>query len=365
MRFLFLVLVMFSESVLAGTLVFGPGVHNLAKPVVINTDNTYIELQPGAVLRGVDPIVIIKGPVTNVGISGGGTLEGGVLAYGSLGNISLQDFNITLAGNAIQIVGESGGCHNLRVTGMNVYNVGEGVLFRNCQDFYIYNNTISDMWDQDGIEPVNSQRGIISNNRVTNPGTNNSAIDVFVNKSTYPGELAEISSVTITNNILTRTTPGFYASGVNIEGNVIGVSLRGNQITGTYGNGIRLIGKPHNITITDNVFRDINVGMSVDGGENIIISDSQFTNIYKWSIVTGVQTAPPIFILNNNFSGDATHIAGSSNVTIDGNTFSGQGWAIANGTNPAMSVTNNEFLGPYSISKPTASNLFKINNIGE
>ena len=40
MRFLFLVLVMFSESVLAGTLVFGPGVHNLAKPVVINTDNS-------------------------------------------------------------------------------------------------------------------------------------------------------------------------------------------------------------------------------------------------------------------------------------------------------------------------------------
>jgi hypothetical protein len=365
MRFLFIALLMLTESVLAGTLVFGPGVHYRTKPIVINTSNTFIDLQPGAVLRGVDPIVIIKGPVTNIGISGGGTLEGGVISYGSVTNISLQNFSITLAENAVFIAAQSGGCRDLRITGMNIYNVGEGIVFRNCQSFLIDNNTISDMWAQDGIEPINSQRGIISNNRITNPGTNNSAIDVFVNKSTLPGELAEVSSLTISNNILTRTTPGFYASGINIQGNVVGANLRGNQIIGTFGNGIRLLEKPHNITITDNIFRDINVGISVEGGENLIITNSQFTNVYKYSIATGTQIGPPVFVLNNKFSGNAIHIVANTSVTADANTFTGMGWAILNGWNTVMNVTNNEFLGPYSISNPSAPNLFKINNIGE
>jgi hypothetical protein len=365
MQYLLIALLLFTQSALAETIVYGPWVHRLNKPIVINKDNTYIELQPGAVLRGVDPIVKIKGPVSNVGISGGGTLEGGVTVDGGVTNISLQNFNITLAENAIIIFGQSGGCRNLQITGLNIYNVGEGIVFRNCQDFSILNNTISDMWEQDGIEPINSQRGIISNNRITNPGTNNSAIDVFVNKTTTPGELAEVSSLTISNNILTRTTPGFYASGINIHGNVVGANLRGNQIIGTFGNGIRLIEKPQNITITDNILRDINVGISVEGGENLIITNNQFTNIYKWSIVTGAQIAPPVFVLNNKFSGNAIHIVANTSVTADANTFSGAGWAILNSSNPVMNVTNNEFLGPYSISKPNASNLFKINNIGE
>jgi hypothetical protein len=362
MRILVAALLLFSESVSAETLVFGAGVHNLSKPVVINANDTSVEIQPGAILRGVDPIISIKGPVNNIRIHGGGTLEGGVHASGGVTNVLLEDFIVTLATNAVLIKGHMGGCKNLRITGLTIHNVGEGVVFRNCQDFFVFNNTISDMWAQDGIEPVNSQRGMISNNRVTNPGTNNSAIDVFVNYSTVPGELAEVSSVTISNNILTRTTPGFYASGINIDGNVVGANLRGNQIIGTYAWGIRLLKNPRNISITDHVFRNLNAGVAVGVVESLVIADSHFIDIARWSIITGTQMGPPAIVVNNQFSGDANHIVANASVAVDANTFSGIGWAIVNTANPVAIVTNNNFSGPNTIYKPDASNLFMENN---
>lgn len=362
---LIIALLMFTQSVLAETLVFGPGGHYLTAPVVIDTDNTYIKLQPGAVLWGVDPIIKIKGPVANIGVYGTGMLEGGITVSGGVTNLSLENITITRANQAILVWGQIGGCQNLRITGLTIHDVGEGILFRNCQDFYISNNTVSDMWAQDGIEPINSQRGIISNNRITNPGTANSAIDLFVNKSTVPGELAEISSVTISNNILTRTTPGFLGSGINIHGNVVGVNLRNNQIVGTFSRGIKLIDNPRNISITDHIFRDVDVGISVNQCENLIITNSQFIDNVTWSIVTGNQIGASVIVVNNLFSGDAVHIAGNMSATIDANFFKGKKWAISNGMNPVLNVTNNNFRGPKSISNINASNLFTSDNKGE
>lgn len=362
---LILTLLMFTQSVLAETLVFGPGDHYLKKPIVIKTDNTYIELQPGAVLWGVDPIVIIRGPVANIGIYGTGTLEGGITAHSGVTNLSLDNFTITDAENAVLVWGQTGGCKDLRIAGLTVQNVGEGILFRNCQDFNILNNTVTDMWAQDGIEPINSQRGIISNNTITNPGPANSAIDMFINKSTVQGELAEISSVTVSNNILTRNIPGFSGSGINIHGNVSGVNLRNNEINGSFSRGIKLIDSPRNISITDHIIRDADVGISINQGENLIITNSQFIDNVTWSIVTGNQIGPAIILVNNMFSGNAVHVAGSMSATIDANIFDGADWAISNGTNPVLNVTNNDFRGPKSISKINRSNLFTSNNINQ
>ena len=362
---LILALLMFTQSVSAETIVFGPGNHHLTAPLVIDTDNTYIELKSGAVLWGVDPIITIKGPVTNIGVYGTGTLEGGVTAQGGVTNLSLEDITITNAEYAVLVWGQFGGCRDLRITGLTVQNVGEGILFRNCQNFNISNNTVTDMWAQDGIEPINSQKGIISNNTITNPGPANSAIDLFVNKNTVPGELAEISSVTISNNILTRTTPGFLGSGINLHGNTTGIILRNNQIVGTFSRGIKLIENPRNISITDHIFRDVDVGISVNQSENLIITESRFINNVTWSIVTGNQIDASVIVVSNRFSGNAVHIAGSMSASIDANIFFGNGWAINNGTNPVLNVTNNEFRGPRSISKINASNLFKSGNTGE
>lgn len=361
---LLIALLTFTQSVLAETLVFGPGVYDLTTPVVIDADNSYIELQPGAVLRGVDPIIIINGPVKNIGVYGHGTLEGGVRTIGAVINLSLENFTITLATNAVLIDGQ-GSCQDLRITGLTIHDVGEGIVFRNCQDFSITNNTIRDMWAQDGIEPANSQRGVISNNRVMNPGPGNAAIDVFVNTATSPGELAEVSSVTISNNILTRTIPGFLTSGIDINGNVVGVTLQGNQIVGTFKNGIRLLKGSRDISISDHIFRGLRTGISLVQCENLKITDSQFIDITKWSIVTGTDIKGPVIIQGNLFSGDAQHFAGAADATIDANIFMGNGWAIANGFNPVINAINNDFRGPKSISSPNASNLFTRDNIGE
>lgn len=369
---------------------FAPGIHNITETILIDTDNTYIELMPGSILKavGIDTIIQIGNgtPLSNVGVYGKGKLEGGkngIRAVGTLTNVSLTGFEVEGAQTiAVRIDGHFGqGCKLLSINSLYVHDCAEGIVFRHCQDFSVTNNIVFNMTGQDCIEPANCQRGIISHNRIKNPGTGNSGIDVFVNTTTNNNEIAEVSGVVISNNVIYRDeVNGYRPRGITLDGNVTNVTIEANDISGTYSMAIYLMKNCNSITVSNNPIHNVGGGIMVNKAkENIQIEGNPFKDVTGWNVLLG-PSAGGIALRNNIFVGGSptraqVHITGSptdgvSSHLIDGNVFSNEGsqeiagWGIANAGNPRLSVTNNDFTRITNvITSPYASNLVMRDNL--
>ena len=228
---------------LAFGLTFEPGNYNLTKTITVSSDNEEVWVKAGAVLTGVDPLITVRGPVDNVRIHGRGRLEGGIRTFGDVRRLTIEDLEITNVGNAILINGHTGSCPDLTIRNLYIHDVGEGILFRNCDRFSVTHNRVLEMSAQDGIEPINSRNGIVAYNICKNPGTSNSCIDLWTNETLGVGEtVAETVNVLILGNILIYDrADGYKPAAIMVDDNVRNVIFRDNMLIGPWKRKLHLL----------------------------------------------------------------------------------------------------------------------------
>lgn len=215
-------------------------------------------------IGGVAKRVLVTGNVIKSTSTSGSAIEG----Y----DANIEDYQII--GNLVDTVGHHGshvGGKRLVVSG-NVYkNTDKRAVLIACApntdptysiDFSVTDNLIyapASTTNGSGIEVQNFSGGVISGNRIHDPGTH--GISVIGNYSTTPGTCDDI---TIQGNSITWSTDIGIGHGIRLS-NVNRVSVAGNIVQNAAATGVALLGTNDGVAVANNVVSACVNGYQVTG----------------------------------------------------------------------------------------------------
>jgi parallel beta-helix repeat protein len=169
----------------------------------------------------------------DVSVPNGGT---GVYAANTsnlaFSGLSVHGVGVGGTGNGFFIRDSSG----VTINGSDITNVVSGIGHYNSDDLTISNNNLHGL-QTDGIYGGGSSHVVVSGNHITdftpNPGDHPDAIQFWAGPNGAPG-----TDITVSDNVISRGS-GAVMQGVFVE-NTQNITITGNAMVGTMGNGISL-----------------------------------------------------------------------------------------------------------------------------